>query len=358
MRDDARPARGRRWRRFAVSGLVLLVVVWLVYKATTIRRTNGRSIVDSSCESDINTAADVNGRESGPASVRCQTWDIGTGVTGYVWRAPDPSAVVLLEHGWGDYAQRCVKQCNELIPRFLERGISVHAVDMWGHGRSRGKRGAADLGEAVEDHLAARRKLRDQSLPLFVLGHSVGGLVTATSVLRDGNGVRGMILIAPALKWQMSDSMRFVARTGAFLLPTLRVPGPAPGPEEQSLDSQFTDRLTRDPLMNLGNITWLSASTGATMSHANWKEYPHITVPVLVVNGTADRVTTAAASRQFIDAIGSQDKTLRLIDSGRHSLLDDPPGNAEALAEILDWVERRVRKNDAAKAEIGLRPSG
>ena len=339
----------RRWPWFVLAGLGALVAVWIAYKATTMRPMNGRLTADTGCESDPNTVAEMSQFVPGAAAIRCQPWDVGTGVTGYVWHAPNPRAVLLVEHGWGDYAQRYVKQFSQLIPHLLERGISVYAIDMWGNGRSPGKRGATDIDRAVEDHLAAQQKLREQPLPVFVLGHSVGGLVTATSVLRDQSGVRGMILIAPALKWGISDAMRFVARAGGFLLPTFSVPAPPGDPADQSRDMEFNERLAKDPLYHTGKISWVTAGSGATTSHANWKQYQHVTVPVLVVNGTGDKVTAPSGNQEFIEAVRSQDKTLGLVDGGRHSLLDDPPSNAEALQIILGWLDRRLPENNAVK---------
>jgi alpha-beta hydrolase superfamily lysophospholipase len=332
-----------------LAGLAVLVVMRIAYKATTMRRISRGLTVDTGCESDPNTVAEMSRFFPGAASIRCQAWDIGTGVTGYVWRAPNPSAALLVEHGWGDYAQRYVKQSSQLIPHLLERGISVYAIDMWGNGRSPGTRGATDIGHAVEDHVAARRKLREQPLPVFVLGHSVGGLVTATSILRDQNGVRGMILIAPALKWDLNGLVRFVARTGGFLAPTLPMPVPPGDPADQSRDVQFNARLATDPLYYTGKISWATAGSGATISHANWRRYQDVTVPVLVVSGTADKVTEPGGLREFDEAVRSQDKTLSLVAGGRHALLDDPPSNAEALQIILDWLGRRLPKNDAVK---------
>jgi acylglycerol lipase len=339
----------RRWPRVVLIGLGALVVVWIAYKATTIRRMSGRLTVDTGCESDANTVADMSRLTSGAGSIRCQPWDIGTGVTGYVWHAPNPRAALLVEHGWGDYAQRYVKQSSQLIPHLLARGVSVYAIDMWGNGRSPGKRGATDINNAVEDHLAARRKLREQPLPMFVLGHSVGGLVTATSVLRDQSGVQGMILIAPALKWDVSGSMRAVARVGGFLLPTFSVPAPPADPAHQSRDTTFNERLAKDRLYHMGNISWVSAATGATISHANWKHYQRITLPVLVVTGAADKVAIPSAGQEFVEAVRSQDKTLSLVDGGRHSLLDDPPSSAQALQIILAWLDRRLPTRDAVR---------
>jgi acylglycerol lipase len=334
----------RRWRRFVLAALGALALVWTGYKATTMRWMHGAVMVDTGCESDPDTVAEMSRFTPGAASIRCQPWDIGTGVAGYHWRAPSPRAALLIEHGWGDYTQRYVKQSSQLIPHLLARGISVYAVDMWGNGRSPGTRGATDIDHAVEDHLAARQKLREQPLPMFLLGHSVGGLVTATSILRDERGVEGMILIAPALKWDVSGPVRFAAQVGGFVVPTLPMPVPPGDPADQSRDMRFHDRLAKDPLYHAGNISWVTAASGATTSHANWQQYQRVTVPILIVNGTADKVTPPSASREFFEAVRSDDKTLGLVEGGRHSLLDDPPSNAEALHIILGWLDRRLPK--------------
>jgi alpha-beta hydrolase superfamily lysophospholipase len=339
----------RAAKRPVLAGFLALVGVWIAYRATTIRWMSGPFTVDTGCESDPNTVAEMSGFTPGAASIRCQAWDVGTGVAGYVWRAPNPRAVLLIEHGWGDYAQRYVKQSSRLIPHFLERGISVYGIDMWGGGRSPGARGATDIGNAVEDHLAARRQLREQPLPVFVLGHSVGGLVTATSALRDQSGVQGMILIAPAVKWDLSGPLRLMVRIGGALLPTFPMPVPPGDPMDQSRDPQFHQRLSEDPLYYSGKLSWVTAATGATISHANWTQYQHLAVPILVVSGAADEVALPSGVREFIEAVGSRDKTLRLVNGGRHALLDDPPSNAEALQMILEWLDRRLPNGDALK---------
>ena len=113
------------WRRFVLAVVGVLIVVWIAYKATTIRLMNGRLSVDTGCESDPNTVADIGDLVPGATPIRCRPFDIGTGVTGYVWSAPNPRAVVLIEHGWGDYAQRYDKLGSALFPHLLARGIRV-----------------------------------------------------------------------------------------------------------------------------------------------------------------------------------------------------------------------------------------
>src|SRR5690606_26355767 len=96
-------------------------------------------------------------------------------------------------------AERYVARYHALVPQLLRIGIDVYAFDLRGHGRSPGERAIIDVREAVHDHLAARRALHAQSLPVFLFGHSLGGLVTAASVARDPSGVRGVVLSSPFL---------------------------------------------------------------------------------------------------------------------------------------------------------------
>ena len=325
------------WRTIAavLAGVTVSVIV---FRIASVRSATGRLSVDTGCHSDPNTVADMSRFTAGAAQIRCEPWDIGTGVTGYVWRAPKPRAVLLLQPAWGDYAQRHVSGGSWLIPQLLSRGITVYAFDMWGNGRSPGARGATDIRRAVSDHLTARRALRDQPLPIFVLGHSVGGLVTVTSALDDQTGLHGMILLAPTLEWGVGGFMRLVARVGSFVAPSLPVPGP--GGDEQTRDPEARRRMNADSLMNHGPISWISASTGLTLSRVNRARYHELRVPILVLHGSADRAPDPSGSRDFIGLVASPDKALSIIPDGLHALLDDSAG-ADVVQLILSWLDRR-----------------
>ena len=337
-----RPAPKSRSRRRTAAGILVgaAVVSWAAYRIASARSPTGRISVDPGCRSDPNTAADMSRLAPGAAPIRCEPWDVGTGVTGYVWHAPNARAALLLTTGWGDYAQRYVGRGGRLIPHLLDRGVSVYAFDMWGSGRSPGTRGATNIGEAVADHLAARRALRHQPLPFFVLGHSVGGLVTATSALRDQTRLSGMILLAPTLDWGVSGVMGLVARVGGFVAPTLRVPGPDGG-RTLTRDPDAQRRMDDDPLMDHGQISWVTAASGVALSRENWARYRELRVPVLVVHGDADRTPDPSGSRRFVAQVALPDTTLRLVPGGLHGVLDDTAG-AEVVRIILAWVDRRL----------------
>lgn len=269
-----------------------------------------------------------------------QPWDTGTGVRGYVWHAPDPRAALLLQHGLGEYAERYVARYSGLIPRLLGAGLSVYAFDMRGHGRSPGRRTVTDVGGAVRDHLAARRLLRGQPLPVFLMGHSLGGLVTAISAARDPDGLAGVVLSSPALLVEADVLTRVLGRALAVVAPALpaRKPLPTSGlsriPEEIRLFSS-------DPLITHGPVRLLLGTTTVALAREGWTRYPAWTVPTLVLHGTADTYTDPEGSRRFSAAIASPDKTLHLVEGGHHELLNDTERD-ETLGVLLAWLEARL----------------
>ena len=82
--------------------------------------------------------------------------------------------------------------------------------------------------------------------------------------------------------------------------------------------------------------------TGARQRATLRREFPRITLPVLILHGTADKATMPAGSQLFHDTAGSQDKTLKLYDGHFHDLLNDV-GKQAVLADIRAWIEARIR---------------
>lgn len=329
---------GRRLLRLA--GVVLLL--WVIYKGASTRIIPTAMRVDDSCATYPATAADMTLFDPGAAPIPCRSWNIGTGVTGYVWEASNPRAVLLLTHGYGDYAQRYVQQNNQLIPHLLNVGVSVYAFDMWGSGRSPGSRGMTDGEQAARDTLAARQLLADTELPVFLLGHSYGGLITVTSALRDQSGLSGVILLAPDfVYYDPGPFWRGVAQVGGFLFPTFIPSLGFSDNSELTRDRDALQRIQEDPLMHMGGMTFVTVRDRARIAYENQALYPQLRVPILVVHGTGDGIASSNGSRDFIAAVASEDKTLALIEDGHHSLLDDWAQD-EARGLILAWLEERL----------------
>jgi acylglycerol lipase len=298
-------------------------------------------VVDDCCQSDPKTIADMSKITPGASPIHCQPWDIGTGVQGYHWEAPNPRAVLLLQHGYGEYAYRFVTQYNHLIPNLLNKGISVYAFDMWGHGKSPGKRALVDIYQTVDDHLAARRKLQERGLPIFLLGHSLGALVAVSSVMRDQNNIKGVVLTSGALYLEASSALRAFANLTAFFAPTATAPVQTAATELLYHGAEKDKNYTDDPLIYRGKLQMLTAATGGTLSHKSWKLYPAWKVPVLIMHGKLDEWTDPRGSQRFFDMIAAKDKTLHMVESGLHEVLNDTDKD-KSLQTILMWLEKHL----------------
>ncbi|AKC81504.1 hypothetical protein XB05_19005 [Xanthomonas arboricola] len=272
----------------------------------------------------------------------CNPWQPGAEpIAGYAWQAPHARAVVLIQHGYGDYALRYVSGNDRLIPHLLAQGISVYAFDMRGNGYSPGKRGVVDVEQAIQDHLAARRALRGQPLPVFLFGHSLGGLVAVSSALRDPTDIAGLVLLAPAIKYDTPAPLRWVAYAGAALFPSAAVPQRKVDVGELVADAAAANALRADPVFYPGPLRFLTAAGGLRQSRRNWPAYRAFRMPLLAIHGTADSSTDPTGSRDLVEVVASSDKTLMSVPGGRHALLDDTDRD-DTRDAVLAWIDARI----------------
>lgn len=272
--------------------------------------------------------------------IAAQDWNIGRGVRGYVWKAPSSRANLLLAHGFAEYAERYVERYNRLIPHLNELGVDVFAFDLRGHGRSPGARGVADMKRAVADHLVARRLLTAQGKPLFLFGHSLGGLVTAASAAQDQTNLAGVILSAPAILIEAPAQLRAMAGVFAVLAPSLRMTPPI----DTAGLSRIPDEVAAyksDPMVSDPRVPAKTGATAMAVAADAWTRYPRWNVPVLVLHGEADTATAVEGSKRLIGMIAAADKHLELYPQGRHELLNDLDRDA-ALQVILSWLRQRL----------------
>lgn len=269
-----------------------------------------------------------------------EPWDFGRGRAGYVWRSPAPRAKLLLAHGYGEYAERYLESYSRLVPHLVALGFDVHAFDLEGHGRTDGARGVADMHRAVADHIAARAALTTDQAPVFLFGHSLGGLVTAASVARSPGGVAGVVLSAPALLVEISGALKAVAGLVSRVAPGARLTPPV-APESLSRIEEEVAAYRADPAICLLPPSARLGATAIAVSEDGWRRYETWRAPVLVVHGAKDAATPAKGSERFFGMIRSPDKTLEIYPEGYHELLNDLDRDA-ARALILGWLEARL----------------
>jgi alpha-beta hydrolase superfamily lysophospholipase len=250
-----------------------------------------------------------------------------------------PKATLIIVHGLGEHGGRYMNLVNPLTAA----GYAVYACDNRGHGRTPGKQGYINsFDEFRQDVIVFQVLVREQEgeLPLFIMGHSLGGLITLYTILHDSSGYTGTIISAPALDTGgVSTVLMAASKILSRLKPDLSIPTglDATG---ISRDSAVVDAYQNDPLVHGVGTPRLAVESPAAMT---WCE-EHATdlqIPILMIHGTDDRLTSPTASRAFFDKLTVEDKTYISYDGGYHESLNDIH-HQQAAADIQNWLDSHL----------------
>lgn len=267
-----------------------------------------------------------------PAAVPDGATDRGPASGDAAMAGPARSAVLLV-HGIGEHSGR-----YDHVGRFLAaRGHDVLAFDNRGHGQSGGRRGHVDrfgqFLDDVEDHVLERRQL---GLPVVLIGHSLGGLISATYVVEGRPAPDLLVLSAPALKAQVPAWQRRLAPVLARVWPTVFVPGGIDG-ALLSRDPEVQRAYLSDPLRVAGSTAGLGQQIFAAMETTT-ANLARITLPTYVLHGSEDNLVPLAASRPLE---GRPNVTYRRWEGLRHECFNEPDRD-EVLGEMAGWIEDRL----------------
>lgn len=237
--------------------------------------------------------------------------------------------------------------------QFVAMGLAVYAVDLRGRGNSDGERFYVEsFDDYVSDVEAVVKvaKSRESGLPLFLLGHSAGGVVSCLYALDRQAEMAGLICESFAHELPAPDFALAVFKGLGHIVPhahILHLPN-----ERFSRDPKAVEAMNGDPL--IAHETQ-PAETMAAMVRADErlkKDFPLITLPLLILHGTLDENTKPAGSQHFFDRAGSVDKTLKLYEGSFHDLLNDLDKGV-VMRDIQRWVDCRLPVAAAAATEFG-----
>lgn len=261
------------------------------------------------------------------------------GLYGYRWRASIPQGIVLLQRGFAEHESRYAEHYGGLVTALVGCGLDVYAFDLEGHGLSPGERGLTDVRRMVEAHLLARRLLADGKRPLFLIGHSLGALVTAGSVARDVRGLAGVVLSGSALP-RANAAARVAANLLAVFAPrrsATRFGSPEPifrFPKD--VVGQVSKPLTLERAIPM----WLGASaikiaTNVDRHASDW------CVPTLFVHSSADIYTNPSGTERLFARIATQDKRYVVFAGDREEHLKNLCRD-EILATMRTWLAEQI----------------
>lgn len=259
-------------------------------------------------------------------------------------------AALLIVHGFAEHGGRYVHVGEYLA----EHGVAVHAFDLRGNGRSGGDRAMVrSFGEYLADVRIALGRLREHhpDVPVFVLGHSMGGTITCLFVAVDRPHVRGVLFSGASLKrpgglQRLLQSLVGVIGRAFPRLPLIRLKA-----DDVSRDPEARRLYDSDPLNYRGRMrAGLITAVGRALRHID-DHMDEITLPLLIMHGTDDVLVDPDSSRVLYARAASADKTLKLYEGLYHEILNEPE-RGQVLADIIAWIDARIDTTATAGAVL------
>ena len=269
-------------------------------------------------------------------------------LTRQAWRPEaEPAAVLAVVHGYGEHGGRY----RGLAEDMAARGYAVHVYDLRGHGRSGGRRGhLGRFTDYIDDTAVYLEAVREEQLgqPLYLLGHSLGGLITAAYVEdRPADALDGLILSSPFLRLGMPvpPLKLSAARMLSVVAPTVNV-GNTVVAAALSHDQDVVRVYGTDPLNHhVATARWAAevvAAQSAALSAAG-----RIRLPLLLLYADADAVADPQAGRELFERAASPDKTVHCYEGFYHEIFNET-GRDAVFADLAAWLEARTPAGEAS----------
>jgi acylglycerol lipase len=228
--------------------------------------------------------------------------------------------------------------------QFVADGLAAYALDLRGRGKSDGERFYIDSFADYVSDVASFMKLvksREPGLPVYLLGHSAGGVVACLYTIDHQSELAGLICESFAHQVPAPDFALAVFKGLSHVAPHAHILHLKN--EDFSRDPKVVEAMNADPL--IAHETQ-PTQTLAEMVRADERlknDFPKITLPVLILHGTADKATRPSGSQLFFDTAGSKDKTLKMYNGMFHDLLNDVDKEV-VMSDITRWIDGRLPK--------------
>lgn len=258
------------------------------------------------------------------------------------WAAADPQGVIVIIHGLAEHSARY----RETAEFFATRGWAVYACDLRSHGLSENPPGAGRVHVnrfadflADTDALVKLAKSRHEKLPVYILGHSMGGLITILYAMQNPQNLAGAIVSSPALgthpDFRPPPLLKLMVGILSRIAPRLLV--------DSNLDAQAISRdhavveaYLNDPLVtNKVSTRWYSEIIKSMkVAHENAH---HLQTPMLVMQSGSDRLVDPSAPARWVEATPNGMTELILWEGFYHEMFNEPE-KAKVRNKTLDWL--------------------
>jgi acylglycerol lipase len=261
------------------------------------------------------------------------------------WVPGEVKACLLLVHGLGEHSSRY----NELSLKMSERGIAVFSFDGRGHGKSVIEKPNAYIANYEyylddSDEMVTICQNNYSELPLFLMGHSMGGGMVAAYLLKYSPKVNGVVLSSSLLKPSSDVSKLLILASGllSFLLPkikTIKVDS-----TKLSHDLEVVKNYQSDPLVYQDGLPARTGHELLKMMRFIQNNVLNFKTPILMVHGTGDMLTPVEGTEDFYQRINSEDKTCLIYPELYHELFNEL-SKEEITHEVINWIVSRFPIN-------------
>jgi len=248
----------------------------------------------------------------------------------------DPKAIIVLVHGLAEHCGRY----DYVVRKLNDFGYGVYRFDNRGHGRSGGKRGYLDDFHTFIDDtdlFVDRAKEENPERPLFMVGHSMGGFITAGYGSKYQGKLKGQIFSGPVIiELPTFDPLKE--------MDVEKEPEtPIPNSLSQLIcrDKGVVADYENDPLVL--KETTLKLLTTVFIDGVSWlgEHLKNYSCPCLILHGGDDQIVDKASSEYLYENIPPKDKTLKIYEDFYHEILNESEKD-DVLSDIHKWIEERL----------------
>ena len=249
-------------------------------------------------------------------------------------------AVLLIVHGLGEHSGRYMNVVNHFVPL----GYAVYGLDHIGHGKSGGVRAFVEQFADFTDTLTIFYEMVAKwqvGKPIFVTGHSMGGLITSYYLLDCQDKFKGAVISAPAVRVGDSASQTTITMSKVLskLAPKMGVR--ALEANGISRDPEVVEAYVNDPLVLHGKMTARLAAELLSAMLRVTAEASKITLPFIVVQGAADSLVDPSGAQMLYDKASSEDKTLKVYEELYHEVFNEPERD-RVVQDVESWLESQL----------------
>ncbi len=255
------------------------------------------------------------------------------------WEAEEPvKAVICLVHGLGEHSGRY----SHVAGAVNMSGYHVMAFDLFGHGKSQGKRGDIPTFDVMNSHVSTlleESAIRYPGPPQILYGHSLGGLIVLYYCLTIKPRLSRVVVTSPGLCTALEEQkakMMMVKLLGS-LLPGLCIPSGL-DPKNISRDLEVVNHYIKDPLVHDQASLGFAKNSFASIRYI----FDHVSewsLPLLLMHGTDDKLAYSKCTEKISKVISPELCTLRLWTGLSHELHNEPE-KADVLAFLIDYLDR------------------